>query len=270
MAKFGIIILNFIVKCKRDQIAERASGLTLSVLLAFFPFLVFLMALMGYLNLNVDAILDGLYAVLPGDDISTLVSYVLIPISNTRSAGLLSFTLIVCVYYIANGFRAVISYTNMAYDVPEQRGFLAKIGLSFTLMLLFSAALIIMLGLLVFGKQLWSFLFPFGSDLFFTIISAVTALMILFIFISYIYKSACAKPIPLKFILPGAAFTVFLWVIVSAAFGFIMQNFTQFPAIYGSIAGVFILVLWLNSVSIVLLVGGEINALLYDFEMKEE
>ncbi|MDR0273727.1 MAG: YihY/virulence factor BrkB family protein [Clostridiales bacterium] len=264
MKNFFILLLNLCIKCKRGQIAERAAGLTLSVLLAFFPFLVFLMSLMGFLNLNTDEILSGLYYALPGDDITSLVSYFVTQRSETRSAGLLSATLAFCLFNTSNGFRAVIRYTNMAYDVHEQRGFFAQVGLSFTLMLLFSAALIIMLGLLVFGRQLWSYIFPFGPEFFFTAISAITALIVLFIFTSYIYKSACAKSIPLKHIFPGAAFTVFSWVIVSAVFGFIMQHFTHFPAIYGSIAGVFILTIWLNCVAIVLLIGSEINALLYE------
>jgi membrane protein len=34
-------------------------------------------------------------------------------------------------------------------------------------------------------------------------------------------------------------------------------------AIYGSIAGVFVLMLWLNLISIILLIGNEVNAIFF-------
>ncbi|MCL2577902.1 MAG: YihY/virulence factor BrkB family protein [Defluviitaleaceae bacterium] len=264
MQKFVIFLFNLTVKCNREQIFERSASLTLRVLLAFFPFIVFLMSLLGFLELDSYAIFEGLYKVLP-DDISELVAGFVFEISETRSTGILSAALFFSVYNTTNGFRAIIRVTNSAYDVSEKRSLAAQIFLSFVLMILFSAALIVMLGLLVFGRQIWAFIFPDGSELLFTIISYFLALFSLFVFTAYIYKLACAKPLPLKHILPGAAVTVIAWAITSAMFGFITQNFTQLPAIYGSIAGVFLLILWLNAVSIILLAGNEINALLHEF-----
>ncbi|MCL1845027.1 MAG: YihY/virulence factor BrkB family protein [Defluviitaleaceae bacterium] len=248
MNKFTIFAFNLIIKCERDNVLERAAGLTLRVLLAFFPFLIFLMSLMGYLELDEQAILGGLYEILP-DDASELVAYFISQLSATRSGGILSAALFFSVYNTVNGFHAVIRYTNLAYGVEEQRGFAARIGLSFALTLLFSAALIIMLALLVFARHLISF---------------IAALFILFIFTSFIYKLACAKPLPLRHIFPGAAVTVVAWVIASYAVGLITQNFSQLPAIYGSFAGVFVLILWLNTVAVILLVGNEINAMLHE------
>jgi membrane protein len=268
MKKILMFLFNLAVKCGQDQIFERASGLTLRVLLAFFPFLIFLMSLMGFLNLD-ETIFYGLYAALP-KEISELVKNFIEEISEMRSAGLMSAALFFSVYNTTNGFRAIIRATNYAYGVSERRGFAAQVGLSFVLMILFSAALIIMLALLVFGRYLWSFIFPEGSELFFTAISGVAALFSLFLFTAFIYKLACAKPLPVKYIFPGAAVTVFSWAAVSWAFGIFTQTFSQYPAIYGSIAGVFILILWLNAVSVILLAGNEINALLYQFGLKHQ
>lgn len=253
MRKFGFFLFNLLIKCAREQILERAAGLTLRVLLAFFPFLVFLMALMGFLDLDTEAIFGGLYEVLPAE-ISELVAGFVEELSATRSAGLLSAALFFSVYNTTNGFRAIIRVTNAAYGIEERRGFFAQVFLSFGLMLLFSAALIVMLAFLVFGQQTWQ--------------SGLAALFLLFLFTAYIYKLACAKPLPKRHILPGAAFTVILWVGASAAFGIFTRHFSQFPAIYGSIAGVFLLILWLNAVSVILLIGNEINAMLHEYSEK--
>ncbi|MCL2356258.1 MAG: YihY/virulence factor BrkB family protein [Defluviitaleaceae bacterium] len=253
MPKFAIFIFNLIIKCDRDNVLERAAGLTLRILLAFFPFLIFLMSLMGFLDIDEQAIFEGLYGILP-PDASELVMYFVTQLTDARSGGILSAALFFSVYNTTNGFRAVIRYTNLAYGVEEQRGFFARVGLSFALTLIFSAALIIMLALLVFGRNLISFF---------------AALFILFIFTSFIYKLACAKPLPARHIFPGAAATVIAWVIASMAVGFITKNFSQLPAIYGSFAGVFVLILWLDTVAVILLAGNEINAMLNEIDYRE-
>jgi membrane protein len=201
------------------------------------------------LELDAYAIIEGLYEVLP-PDISVLVASFVVELSGARSAGVLSAALFFSVYNTTNGFRAIIRATNAAYGVDERREPRTQIFLSFALMILFAAALIIMLALLIVWRHIWGY---------------VAALFALFVFTAFIYKLACAKPLPLKHILPGAAITVIAWVVTSSLFGFFTHRFTQLPIIYGSIAGVFLLILWLNAVSTILLIGNETNALLHEF-----
>jgi len=268
MNKIFMYLFNLALSCHREQIFERASGLTFRVLLAFFPFIIFLMALLGFLDLDESAIMAGLYIVLP-NDIAQLVAGFAYELSTTRSGGVLSTALFFSVYNTTNGFRAIVRCVNMAYGVQDRRGFPKQVLLSFVLMLLFTVALVVMLGLLVFGQQIWDFFFPgffpWQNDWLVTLVSGGGALAVLILTTMLIYSLACAKRLPIKHVLPGAVFTVLAWVIVSSLFGFVMQNFTQYPAIYGSIAGVFILILWLNIIATLLLVGNEANALLMDY-----
>ena len=264
ITKVIIYLFNLVVKCHKDEVLERAAGLTYRVLLAFFPFLIFLMSLMGFLNLDESAIFAALYDVLP-TEIDNLIANFISELSETQSRGLLSTALFFSVYNTTNGFRAIIRYTNRAYGIQDRRSFIVQVGLSFVLMILFSIALVVMLGLLVFGRQIWEFFFPMGSDMLFRLVSSFGAFIILVLTTTLIYKFACAKSLKLVHILPGATLTVLAWIIASAVFGFFIINFTQYPAIYGSIAGVFILILWLNVVSMVLLIGNEANSLLQHY-----
>ena len=264
MPKSLIFLFNLAIKCHQDQVLERAAGLTYRVLLAFFPFLVFLMSLLGFLSLDESTILEGLYKVLPSD-IAHLISGFLCELGETRSRGLLSTALFFSVYNTTNGFRAIIRYANRAYGVRDRRSFPVQVAFSFVLMLLFSGALVVMLGLLVFRRQIWGFFFPHGSELLFTAASGGAALAILTLTTFLIYRLSCARRLPLRHILPGAVLTVLAWVVSSGIFGFAIVNFTQYPTVYGSIAGVFILILWLNLISLILLIGNETNALLRDY-----
>ena len=234
------------------------------MLLAFFPFLIFLLSLLGFIDLDESVILDGLFFVLPGD-IAILVCNFVSELTATTSAGVMSTALFFSVYNTSNGFRAIVRITNRAYGIEDRRGFAAQLGLSVMLMFLFSAALIIMLALLVFGRQIWGAIFPGVHELLVMVMSGGGAVVLLVLVVMVIYRLACSTRLALRHILPGAVFTVLTWVTVSGVFGFVMTNFTQYSAIYGSIAGVFILILWLNFVSMVLLVGNEANVLIREY-----
>ncbi|MCL2047318.1 MAG: YihY/virulence factor BrkB family protein [Defluviitaleaceae bacterium] len=255
MKKLGIFIFNLVIKCSHDQVFDRAAGLTLRVLLAFFPFLIFLMTLMGFLEIAVEPILAALYDTFPAE-ISKMLATFIMEISETRSGGLLSAALFFSVYNTLNGFRAVVRCINFAYGIRERRGGLSQIAVSLMLMLIFSAALIFMLAISVFGKQ-YSAFWVFAKQ--------GLAFVVLFLLTSLIYKLACEKSLGARYIFHGAAFTVTAWLIIGTTFGYFTRSFTRFPMIYGSIAGVFLLIIWLNAVGVVLLIGNEINVMVGEF-----
>ena len=51
-----------------------------------------------------------------------------------------------------------------------------------------------------------------------------------------------------------------MWLVVSLGFKAYVDNFGDYNKVYGSIAGVIVLMLWLYWSGMVLLLGGEINA----------
>jgi len=219
------------------------------------------MSLMGFTQLETTAVLAPIYYVLPGD-VAILVQEFLQGLEQTRSAGLLSTSLFFAVYNSANGFRAIIRSANSAFDTKDDRGMVRHVALSLGLMMLFAVALLVMLVLMVLGRHIWDIFIPDDLEILFTPLSTVGALAVMGFVTMLIYKLAPAMKLRLLQVLPGAVFTVVAWGVASAVFGFAITNFTQYPAIYGSIAGVFILMLWLNLISVILLIGNELNALL--------
>ena len=59
------LLIHLIVKVKNDDIFALASQLAYYLILAFFPFLIFVITLIGFINLNESAVLDGLSRLLP-------------------------------------------------------------------------------------------------------------------------------------------------------------------------------------------------------------
>lgn len=259
-------IIYFIVKVNNDDIFALGAQLAYYLILAFFPFLIFLMTLVGFSKLNSADILDGLRTILP-NNVFTLIDTTVVEIVDTQNAGLLGASIVLTMWSASSGFRAVIKGVNKAYDIEERRSFIKRafIAIFFTLAL----ALIIMLALalLVFGELIGKYLIsilPFHNII--TIIwnvsrYIVVVLIMIWIFAG-IYRYTPAKKIPWREVFPGAIVSTLGWIIVSLAFSYYINNIANYSRLYGSVGAVFILMTWLYITSMILILGAEINSVL--------
>jgi membrane protein len=67
---------------------------------------------------------------------------------------------------------------------------------------------------------------------------------------------------PKRQFLPGAALTFLLWALTSALFSLYVAKLSRYATLYGNLATVAILLFWLWLLSLSLLVGAEVNAML--------
>lgn len=58
----------------------------------------------------------------------------------------------------------------------------------------------------------------------------------------------------------GSLFSSFGWFITSILFSLYVNNFSNYSSTYGSIGGIILLIIWLYWISIIILLGGELNA----------
>lgn len=69
-----------------------------------------------------------------------------------------------------------------------------------------------------------------------------------------------------KGVLPGAIFSTLGLIIVSIVFGFYVSNFGKYSITYGSLGGIIVFLIWIYLLSIIILIGAEINATLYSMK----
>lgn len=86
------------------------------------------------------------------------------------------------------------------------------------------------------------------------------ALVVAMVIYSYVYSVAPSARRPLRWLTPGAAVAVLLWILASAAFFLYVANFGSYNATYGAFGTVVILLVWLWLSNIALLLGAEVNA----------
>jgi len=69
----------------------------------------------------------------------------------------------------------------------------------------------------------------------------------------------------------GSIFTTIGWMIISLGFAYYVNNLVNYSKIYGSIGAVMVLLIWLFLSAMVIILGGELNAILaLDREEKEK
>lgn len=260
------LLIHFIVKVKRDDIFALASQLAYYLILSLFPFLMFLFTLIGLLNLDSATILEALKTILP-ITVFELIETIVLEVLDSQNTGLLGVSVLLAIWTASSGFRAVIKGVNKAYGLEENRNYIRRALMSFLSIIALAMTILLSLSLLVFGdvisKHLISNLpFPELLNMIWNILRRGVIILILIFIFAAIYRYTPAEKVKWKYVFPGAVFTTLGWLIVSIVFSFYINNYNNYSRFYGSIAAVFILMIWLFLMSIIFMLGGEINAVL--------
>lgn len=250
-----------------DDMATYASALAFQVLFALFPFLIFLIALLGFLQL--PEFFDYLRAqaeVLLPSEVSAPITQVIDEVEQ-REGGLLSFSIVLAIWVASGGVRGLMHALNIAYDVVEDRPLWKQLALSIIYTLALAAILIVALALMILGPQVMGWIAGLvGLEaLFVTVWSWArwpVIILLLMIGVAMIYTVLPNVRQPFRLITPGAVLSVLVWVAASLGFSIYVQNFGNYSATYGSLGAVVILLFYFFLSAAVLLFGAELNAVL--------
>jgi len=252
-----------------DDVFGRSAQLAYYFLLALFPLLLFLTALLGYFagedsELRTD-LFRYLATVLPGEA-SDLISTTIKDVTEGSGGGKLSFGILAALWAASNGMGAIIESLNIAYDVKESRPWwksrLMAIVLTIALAVLIISALILVL----YGHKIAEFVAgSFGFGDFFTTSWKILQwpLVLAFVLLAFgliYYLAPNVHDQKWQWVTPGAVVGVVLWLLVSFGFRTYLHFFNSYSATYGSLGAVIILMLWFYLTGAAILVGGELNA----------
>ncbi|MDR3240107.1 MAG: YihY/virulence factor BrkB family protein [Clostridiales bacterium] len=257
----------------KDDLFALASQLTYKILLSFFPFILFLVSLLSFFNLDDKYWMQVVSTALPVQAAS-LLNVFMVEVVDKRSVGLLSISLLVSLYNASSGFQVVIRCINQTYGYKDCRNYLHHTMISVLLVFLFSLSLTFMLLLLIFNDAIFDYAqkyVPFTelADHLFDFIGLLITAGTMFLTTLLIYKLSNCKKTRLLSLMPGAVTAALAWMISSKVFNIYVNNFAKYSKVYGSIAGIFILIMWLNLISTFLLLGSEINSILRDSPQAE-
>lgn len=251
---------------ERNHTLQMAAALSYYFVMALFPALIFLSAVVAFLPVSglFDQALDLMSRFVPPDGM-IVVRKVLSDVVTPNRGAFLSLGLVGTLWTASGGFAAAIEALNIAYDAEETRPFWRTRPLAIALTLIIGGLLLVALAIMIVGphfgewlasrihlSQVWLWAWPYIHwmlSVSFTIL-AVEALYFL------------APNVKQRFLatVPGALLSVGCWIGLSYLLGLYFRTFANFNKTYGTLGAGIALMVWLYWTGFAMLVGAELNA----------
>ena len=249
----------------RHNVGAQSAALAFYLLFMLFPFLIFLSALLGLLQLDVAGILRALGEFLPAQVVDVVEVY-LTYVGSSPSPQLLVFGLVFSIYFPMRATNALMRSVRTAYHLGPAHGVVQMLKtLVYTVLLIATIALTLVLmsvsdrllaycvanfGLPAFIAELWAKLrFP---------LAAVVGYFALFL----LYALAQDGRQPWRNIWPGTLAALTAWMGLSWLYAWYVEHIAHYSLLYGSIGTVIVLLIWLNLSATALIMGAELNGTL--------
>jgi membrane protein len=252
-----------------DDMLGRAAQLSFYFLLALFPLLIFLSAVMGQIFAgNADLyhdLLGYLESVMPPSAFQ-LVRGTIDEITHAASGGKLSLGLLATLWTASSGMESIINGLNVAYDVSERRPWWRRRLLALGLTLLLAAISILALASSLFGGRLGSWIataFGYGAtfDALWILLRFLFVPLFLLLVLTLIYRYAPnTRAHGWQALVPGALVALAVWLGATALFRMYLVWFDSYNKTYGSLGAVIVLMMWLYVSGVAILLGGEVNS----------
>jgi membrane protein len=263
---WGTILKRSWAAVNDNNIFLAAGGVTYALLVSLFPALAALVSVYGLLldPVQVEKQVEAMAHVMPpetavliGDQLHTLVAAPTNALSIRFGTALLF-----ALWSASRGLSGMINALDMAYHVPETRGFLQLNALAIGLTmagLLGGTVTIALVGVLPLVVQAiglgslakWVLLVLEWPMLIGLVLTGLAVL--------YRYGPDRKKP-RWRWVSPGGVIATLLWVIGSVGFSVFVSYYNSYDRTYGSLGGVVVMLTWLWLSSFVALLGAVINA----------
>ncbi len=244
------------------------AALSYQLFFSLFPFVIFLLALLGVLNLTTffDWLLKQSQTVLPGQA-SGMVQDVIEQIRGNAASGALSLGAVLALWSASSAVRMAMHALNVAYGV-EDRAVWKTFPLSILYTVLLAVLLIGAAAMMLIGPQLASWIAQqVGLGAVFATVwnwvripVAVVLLMLVGALVYYLFPNTSQ---PFRVVTPGAVLAVVVWVLASLGFSWYVANFASYNATYGALAAVIVLLFYFFISAAIMLFGAELNSEVY-------
>ncbi len=256
------------------HVSRSAAELAYFLILSFFPALICVNGFIGRLDLDIQTLLRALDELIPKQALSVLGDYVGY-ITNNRSEGMFYAGLFMTLLFASAALRALMDETEEIYGRPGYTG-LGKVVASVAFSVLFLITVYLSLAVLLtggwlfdliqellhikFSKRLWDWQWMRFLILF----------CLVLLFVALVYRMAAPRGKPRPPVLTGAFLSAIALVAASALFSWFIGMSSRYSLVYGSLASVVILLVWLYLCGNILILGSVFNSVWYSHRKRHE
>lgn len=256
-------------RVKESQMTQSSIVIAYYLLLSLFPLLIAVGNLLPFLNIDPNTVLPYLQELIP-ETIYEFLEPAIGDLLTQGSGGLLSLSAILTIWTASASMNAIQIALNKAYGVSSRGNFIVVRAVSVIAMIILLFAIVGVTLVVGFGKYILEqiqpiFLFPDTIISTFQTLKWPLTLLILMALMVVIYGFIPNVRLRARSIFPGAVFATVGWLILSQAFGIYAKYFTTRISGYQIIGSFIVLMLWLNFASMIIILGGIINAVTEEF-----
>ena len=261
----------FITRVFEHGIMGRGAELAYYFLFSFLPLIIFVAALISAMKIDISSF-AGLEKLIP-QDVLNIISEYYHYIFGAQNTGLMISGLVLSVYFSSAAVRSLMRGLDVAYHVKENRSFIRKLIMSifFAIILLLMISLS-MIVLVAGGKiiELIIYVFPEyeGFEFMTNILRFALPVIPMLFVLTLLFMFVPNQKVKFREAIPGALFSLIAWMVVSAIFSLYVSTMGNYSVLYGSLGAIIVLMLWFYLIGIIFVMGGELNALLFQWKNK--
>ncbi len=245
---------------------EHAGYLAFLVLLALFPFLVFMFAIAGLIGEGQTgaAFITNILETLPAHVTTALRPRVMEIISGPPQ-GLLTISIVGAIWTASSAVEGLRTILNRAYRVATPPAYWLRRSLSilqlliFTFIVLAGMVLLVVIPLALQHIEGWLRIHVSSDETDLGNFIWLITIALLFAAVAYIYYIIPNIKQRLVSVAPGAAVVVALWLGAGYLFTLYLSHFDQVNLIYGSLGGIIAALLFFYICNIIFIFGAELN-----------
>ena len=275
MQKYKELGLKTLKYFNEGEMTVYSGNATLFIITAAFPFIMLIIAIVNMLpGYSPKDVAEIFFKILPDlDSLKELVKAMIVNLKNQSGGILAGVAALTTLWSASQGVAAIQAGLNKLDGSQTGKGILniiKRLVCTLLLVVLFPALLVFeVLGESIKGV-INNIMERIGLESIDSLLSSILDLSLIIIILAalivilFIYAYLPAQKHSLKSMLPGTIFCVVGWIVFTELFAFFIPRFYHASSLYGSLASLFLALLWIRIIIMILFFGGALNKALQD------
>lgn len=281
-SKFKDFLKNLVYRLKTQDIMTYSAALSFYFLQASIPLMMVLVSVVSTVLKGNETIIYEFLDLFPQTTADIIIRALDIVFASSQSATVTTMTILFALWSATSGVNKLIMAINHAYGLAHQAKAIKQRLMSIVFTIVFIVFIVFLLIFQIYGPQIINildnkilgmtekflgknleYIVDFLSSPIFTILTTAIPLLIMAAALGIFYKYAPGNSenrIPFKQALTGGIFTTVAIYVTSFVYSYFINNFSNKSVIYGALAGILALFIWLLILSSLLIIGAEIIA----------
>ncbi len=253
-------IKDLLSKIDRHDLMKSAAQISYYNIIAFLTISVVVVYIASFFPDFINNVYDNINSILP-DTVSFVFASTTSQVSVPQNIMVLIFTTIATIWFASRSFHGMIEAFNNIYEIDQGRKLIKAKAVSIFFTIGIFVMIVFLFYLSVMGQTLSLLVLKDLQFLnVFNVLRTYAPVLGLLLVMTAIYFYLPNMKIKIRHAFPGAFFTSAVWMILSKFFSYYVANLNSFSWILGSLGSLFVFMIWIFWLSIIILIGAEINA----------